>query len=72
MAKHESIQAGLRAEYDTTANTFTRWDENGEVVESRPMNSDEKNYFEAPLMPEKLNDLIGVVDQLVLNDLFDL
>lgn len=80
--KFAFTMAGHRAEYDLTAGTFTRWEEDGETVAvTRQADKQELDAIrrEMGLTTQNLDDLAvqliemqGALDQLILNDLLGL
>lgn len=65
------------AEWDTDAATFTRWDESGTVIESRPLTADEIAALTPPPPPpnpaaDALDSAADQAEQSLIADVRDL
>lgn len=68
--KQTVINGDCRAEYDTDADTYTRWLPDGVTIdEQRPLTAGERTFLLPPATQAQLDSLTDAVNQLVLDAL---
>lgn len=71
--KRVYMHGNCRAEYDTDANTYTRWTPDGSAIDvQRPMTDAERESELPPVTHQQIADLTDAIDQLILDSLMGL